>query len=36
MAGTRTLTIEKLRLIKANGYEVEIVPASGRLVGFAA
>lgn len=37
MAGTKTLTIDKLRLIKANGYEVEVVPvAIGRLVGFAA
>jgi hypothetical protein len=37
MAGTRTLTSEKLRLIMANGYEVEVVPqAIGRLVGIAA
>lgn len=37
MAGTRTLTSDKLRLIMANGYEVEVVPQSvGRLVGFAA
>ena len=37
MAGTKTLAIEKLRLIQANGYTVEVVPvAVGRLVGFAA
>jgi hypothetical protein len=37
MAGTKTLTADKLRLIAANGYEIEVVPASiGRLVGFAA
>jgi len=34
MAGTRTLTVEKLRLIKAEGYEVEIVPVTGKLVGI--
>lgn len=37
MAGTKTLTADKLRLIAANGYEIEVVPtAIGRLVGFAA
>lgn len=36
IAGMKTLTVEKLRLIQANGYEVEVVPgAVGRLVGFA-
>lgn len=35
MAGTKTLTVDKLRLIQANGYEVDVVPqAVGRLVGF--
>lgn len=35
LAGTKTLTMEKLRLIMANGYEVEVVPgAVGRLVDF--
>jgi hypothetical protein len=37
MAGTKTLTSDKLRLILADGYEIEVVPASvGQLVGFAA
>lgn len=36
MAGTRTLTREKLRLIMANGYHVEVVANAGRLVGLAA
>jgi hypothetical protein len=37
MAGTKTLTLEKLRLIQAAGYRVDVVPAStGRLVGIAA
>lgn len=34
MAGTKTLTVEKLRLIQANGYDVEVVPVTGRLVGI--
>lgn len=36
MAGTKTLTIEKLRLIRAHGYDVEVVPVTGRLVGILA
>lgn len=36
MTGTKTLTIEKLRLIRAHGYDVEIVPVTGRLVGILA
>lgn len=36
MAGTRTLTMEKLRLIKANGYVIEVVSNAGILVGLAA
>lgn len=36
MAGTRTLTVEKLRLIQANGYKVEVVSNVGRLLGIAA
>lgn len=36
LAGNKTLTMQKLRLIMANGYEVEVVPSAvGRLVGFA-
>ena len=35
MAGTATLTPEKLSLIAANGYEIEVVAATGRLVGLA-
>jgi hypothetical protein len=34
MAGTKTLTVDKLRLIQANGYDVEVVPVVGRLVGI--
>ena len=34
MAGTKTLTLDKLRLIQANGYDVEIVATTGKLVGF--
>ena len=33
MAGTRTLTREKVRFILANGYDVQVVGNSGRLVG---
>jgi hypothetical protein len=36
MAGTKTLTIDKLRIIQAHGYEVEVVADTGRLVGTAA
>lgn len=36
MAGTKTLTLEKLRFIKANGYEIEIVSNIGMVIGFAA
>lgn len=36
MAGTRTITTDKLRLIIANGYEVEAVSRGvGRVVGMA-
>lgn len=35
MAGTRTLTMDKLRLIKANGYTIEVVANTGLLVGLA-
>lgn len=34
MAGTKTLTIDKLRLIQANGYTVDVVANTGRLVGI--
>lgn len=35
MAGTKTLTQDKLRLIMAAGYDVIMVPQTvGRLVGF--
>lgn len=35
MAGTKTLTVDKLRLIQAEGYEVQVVPvAAGKLVGI--
>lgn len=36
MAGTKTFTIDKIRLIQAHGYEVEVVAKTGRLMGFAA
>jgi hypothetical protein len=36
MAGTKTLTPEKLRLISAAGYTIEVISLSGRLVGMAA
>lgn len=36
MAGLKTLTREKLRLIAANGYEIEVVTNVGRLIGLAA
>ena len=36
MAGTRTLTVEKLQLIQKNGYNVQVVSTAGRLLGIAA
>jgi len=37
MAGTKTFTPEKMRLILANGYEVEAVSSAiGRIVGLGA
>lgn len=34
MAGTKTLTIEKLRFIMANGYEVDVIGRGGKLIGL--
>jgi len=34
MAGTKTLTPEKLRLIEAAGYGIEVVALTGRLAGI--
>lgn len=36
MAGAKTFTREKVRLIQANGYEIEVVANAGRLIGIAA
>lgn len=34
MAGTKTLTMDKLQMIKANGYNIEVVSNAGMLVGI--